>query len=239
MENLKKHSIHIPGTIVVRWPQYNDDGGILDVTSTSSKFDDAYCVNNSTICYVTGHEVYVTPCTKEAIATIKAAGLTHEHFYVPFSNGDYPRDQKVKWEQLLSDARESYYRDYENDCIAYCDKHRIKPLSEEIMERCFRIPRQGVPVKHPYYEDVVRPICGDEIIMDSTVTDKLGRFCANNGRVVFVYRDGHTYVTRGYKILDDLKAAGYKEAGLFVPFSNGETITDPYLASKWDQICKK
>ncbi len=238
METLKKNSIHIPSTIVVRWPQY-DSEETLDVTSGNSKFNGHFSTNNSTIAYIIDNEFFVTPCTKEAIATIKAAGLTYKCFYVPFSNGDYPRDQKAKWEQLLSNARESCYRDYENNCIAYCDEHHIKPLSKEIMERCFRIPRQGVPVKHPYYEDVVHPICGDEIVMDSTVTDKLGRFCANNGRVVFVYRDGHTYVARGYKILDDLKAAGYKETGLFVPFSNGETITDPYLASQWDQICKK
>jgi hypothetical protein len=75
--------------------------------------------------------------------------------------------------------------------------------------------------------------------VDSTTFDKLGRFCTNNGKVVFVYRDGHTYVFRGYRIVDELRNAGYKEAGLFVPFSNGEQITDPYLADQWEKVSKK
>ena len=69
--------------------------------------------------------------------------------------------------------------------------------------------------------------------------EKIGHYCTNNGRVVFVYRDGHTYVTRGYWIKRELDKAGYKESSLFVPFSNGEQITDSFLAREWERICSE
>ena len=130
------------------------------------------------------------------------------------------------------------HRDYEVDSAKWCDEHNIGELSEETMKCCFRMPRGGVPVKHLYFEDTYYPACNESFV-DCTVVDKLGRYCTNNGKVVFVYHDGHTYVTKGYWILDELRHAGYKESGLFVPFSNGEQITNPYLATKWEQISKK
>ena len=48
-----------------------------------------------------------------------------------------------------------------------------------------------------------------------------------------------TYLARGYKIISDLTAAGYKESSFFVPLSNGETITDPSLAAQWESLKRK
>lgn len=238
MENLKQNSIRIPGKIVVCWPQYGDKEETLDMTETGSKFNGAYYTNNSTICFIVNHEIFVTPYTREAMSTIRGAGLIEKGFYVPFSNGDYPKYEKAKWERLREAAHESHFLEYEEDCKRWCDEHRIGKLSEGTMSRCFRIPRSGVPVKHPYYETVYHPACS-EYYVDCTVVDKLGRYCYNNGRVVFIYRDGHTYVTKGYWILGLLRSSGYKEGSLFVPFSNGEQITDPVLAAQWEQISKE
>ena len=238
MENLKENSVRISGVVTVCWPQFGDKDETIDMSDIGSKFNGAYCINNSTICFVLDHEVFVTPYTRKAMATVKNAGLTKNYFYVPFSNGDYPKYEKAKWFHLRDLATESYHRDYEVDSARWCDEHGIDKLSEKTMKRCFRMPRSGVPVKHLYFEDTYYPACNESCV-DCTVVDKLGRYCTNNGKVVFVYHDGHTYVTRGYWILDELRQAGYKESGLFVPFSNGEQITDPYLASKWEQISKK
>ena len=237
MKNLKENSICIYHTISVIWPQMGDQEETLDMSDVRSKFNGAFCTNNSTICYVTDDGVFVTPYTRKAMSAILCAGLVHKHFYVPFSNGDYPKFEKAKWLHLRDMARESYYRDYEDDCREWCDKNGVGELSEEILANCFRMPREGVPVKHLYFEDTFYPAC-NEWSVDCTVVDKLGRFCTNNGKVVFIYRDGHTYVTKGYQIISALCAAGYKEAGIFVPFSNGETITNPSLAVQWERICK-
>jgi hypothetical protein len=60
----------------------------------------------------------------------------------------------------------------------------------------------------------------------------------NNGIVVFVYRDGHTYVTKGYKVIQHLCDAGYREKCMFVPFSNGEEIMHDGFRAKWEAIRK-
>ena len=238
MKELMKNSVNVSGSTVVCWPQYGNKEETIDMSDIGSKFNGCYATNNSTICFVIDNEVFATPYTRAAMATLNDSGLVEKYFYVPFSNGDCPKYEKVRWDYLRNLAHESYYRDYETDSAKWCDEHGIGKLSEEILERCFRIPRSGVPIRHHSYEDTVRPAT-NEFFVDCTVVDKLGRFCTNNGKVVFVYHDGHTYATKGYWILDELRQAGYMESGLFVPFSNGEQIIDPYLAFKWEQISKK
>ncbi len=238
MKNLKENSIHIHGTVTVVWPQHQREEE-LDMSDIRSKFNGAFSTNNSTICFVHDNEVFVTPWTSEALATIAKAGLDRKSFYVPFSNGDYPKHEEAKWSRLRNLAHESYCREYEIDCANWCDEHHISALSADIMANCFRIPREGIFVKHPHYETTHYPICGSEMCLDSFAASKLGCFCSNNGRVVFVYRDGHTYVTKGYRIISELREAGFKEASLYVPFSNGEAIVDPALAAQWNRISKK
>lgn len=239
MKNLKKNSICVSGaTVTVYWPQYGGKEETIDMGNIGSKFNGTYCTNNSTICFVHDHEVFVTPYTREAMATIENAGLVEKYFYVPFSNGDCPKNERAKWLHLRDLATESYYRDYEVDSARWCDEHGIGELSKETMDHCFKMPRGGVPVKHLCVADTCYPAC-NEFFVDCTVVDRLGCYCTNNGKVVFVYHDGHTYVAKGYWILDELRHAGYKESGLPVPFSNGEQITDYYLATKWEQIPEK
>ena len=235
MEKLIKKSFKISRPIVVVWPQYSNIEKTLDVSDIKSKFNGAYSTNNSTICFVYNKEVFVTPYTREALATLRKAGLKRDYFYVPFSNWDYPRDWHFEWQHLRKLADESHYRDFETDCEAWCNDHGIGSLSEDTLKRCFKIPREGVPIEK-LYKDTVFPKC-NEYSMDCTTVDRLGNYCSNNGKVVFVYRNGHTYVTKGYWIINELKMAGYKETGLFVPFSNGETITDHCLAAEWEHIC--
>lgn len=236
MKNLKENSIQIHNTITVVHP-IQDEETTLDMSDVRSKFNGAYCTNNSTICFVTDDMVFVTPYTRTAMATILKAGLRHEYFYVPFNNGDYPKFEKSKWLRLRKLAHESYDRDYEVDSAEWCDKHGVGQLSDETLSKCFRMPREGVPVEHPYFKDVHYPAC-NETCVDCTVVDRLGRYCTNNGRVVFIYRDGHTYVAKGYGIVHELRAVGFREDGLFVPFSNGERITNPSMAAQWDRIPK-
>lgn len=235
LQELKDRSIHFKGTIKVTWPQYGDKKEDLEMSDIESKFNGAFCTNNSTICFVDNEEIFVTPYTRDAMRILEAAGFKRRSFYVPFSNWDYPELEKEKWLRLRDLATESYYRDYEVDSARWCDEHGISELSKKTMDHCFRMPRSGVPVKHLYFEDTYYPACNESCV-DCTVVDRLGRYCTNNGKVVFVYHDGHTYVAKGYWILDELRNAGYRESGLFVPFSNGEQITDRELAAKWDHL---
>ena len=108
MKNLKENSIRISSAITVCWPQYGDKEETLDMTDIESKFNGCYATNNSTICFVIDHEVFVTPYTRSAMSTIVNAGLTEKHFYVPFSDWDYPKYEKAKWQRLRELATESY-----------------------------------------------------------------------------------------------------------------------------------
>ena len=236
LESLKENSIRINGNgTVVCWPQC-DNEEILDMTDVAVMFNGCYAMNNGIVCFVSDNVVYVTPYTREAQEALRVAGMGRADFCVPFSNSDYPKYEKAKWRRLRELATESYYCDYEVDAAEWCDKYGIGELSKETMERCFRIPRSGVAISHPDMSDIIYPACRDERCVDCIVTEKLGLYCTNNSRVVFIYRDGHTYVTKGYGIIDELRRAGYARGELFVPFSNGERITDPCLAAQWDAI---
>ena len=74
--------------------------------------------------------------------------------------------------------------------------------------------------------------------LDTLARDSLGTYYMNNGIVVFVYRDGRTYVTKGYKVIQYLNNAGYRERCMFVPFSNGEEIMHDAFRAKWEAIRK-
>ena len=237
MKNLKNMGVKVPRTTTV-CSFFGEEQTLTIDDDIRSKFNGCFAVNNSTLCYIIDNEVFVAPYTEELMNDIEAAGMTEKYFYVPFSNGDYPKYEAERWKHLKDAAMEARYREHEVECAEWCDKHGIFALSEDTMKRCFKMPRNGVPVRHLYFETTYYPVC-EKTCIDAVVADNLGHWCCNNGRVVFVYRDGHTYVAKGYWILDELREAGFKESSLFVPFSNGEQITDPYLADLWEQVTKK
>lgn len=233
LEDLKHESVMLKEGEIAVFPQFNSEERID--CSWAPKFNGQYAVNNSTVSYVVENVLYVTPFTTAAMTVLRKSGFTESMFYVHFSNGDYPKSQQGRWQQLRANARESYEEDFIQDCIKYCDEHRIGTLDDEVLQNCFELPKGGVRVKHIYYEDTYYPIINNTCL-DCVAAERIGTFCTNNGKVVFVYRNGKTYVTKGYKILHDLIEAGYREKGLFVPFSNGEQIIDFALAERWDRI---
>ena len=71
--------------------------------------------------------------------------------------------------------------------------------------------------------------------LDSVAESIIGHFACNNGVVVFVYRDGKTYLSRDSNIILKLKELGYLESrGVTVPLSNGEIICDFLLRCQWE-----
>ncbi len=124
---------------------------------------------------------------------------------------------------------------FEIECVNYCIKHKIETLNATTLANCFLIPSKGVRVKYLSFEDVYYPIINGTYL-DNKAKTFLGTYCERNNRVVFVYRNGKTYVTKGRKIVDELKKAGYREKSMLVPFSHGEKIFNSKLADKWNQI---
>ena len=236
VQELINYSVRIYDGMTIVWPQYDKEEPLY-FACNSATFNGCYAVNNGTLGFGVGCDLYVTPYTRRAIRILHEEAFTRKEFYVPFSNWDYPKAEAEKWQFLKEEARQSYKEDFAEDCAKYCDEHGIGTLSKEILENCFVMPDNGVRVRHIGYEDMYYPVI-QNYCLDSVAIGKLGKFCTNNGKVVFIYRDGKTYVTRGYRMLETLRKAGYKETGIFVPFSNGEQIQDPALKARWEAIKK-
>lgn len=236
MKELKEMAVRVYTGMTVVFPQFKSED-TLNIQGIVPKFTGRYAVNNSTVSFVEGNEMYVIPYTREVMNVLANANFHQDYFYVPFSNWDYPKADSYKWFALLEGARRSYHQDFLDDCADYCDAHGIKEISSDTLKNSFQMPIKGVHVKHPYYETICYPEITNDCL-DCIAVDKIGTFTYNNGRVVFVYRDGQTYVTKGYKVIDELRQAGFREGNLFVPFSNGEEIQDPALKSQWDSIHK-
>lgn len=234
MDSLKENAIRVFSGMVVAFPQPSKEE-FLNVSDLTPRYNNCYSLNNSTICFVSDNEVFVTPFTCAALRSLQAASFCQEYFYVPFSNWDFPKAEKSKWDILCRKAMQSCAEDFAQECTSFCEQSNIQELSEEVLNNCFEMPNYGVNVSHHNFKDRYFPVI-QSVCMDYTAIKHLGRFYSNNGRVVFVYRDGKTYVAKGAKIIDILRDAGYSEHPMMVPFSNGEQIDDSYLRSLWDSI---
>lgn len=231
IQELFNDSITINAPIRVTYFTGNEETYIPDV----AKFNGCYASNNSTLAYVDIEgTLHVTPFTHAALKCLQENGFTEKFFYVPFSNGDYPTAEKSRWEFLRKAAKKEYEEKFTEDCLSYCEKNNIHKLSEDVLSKCFEIPKTGVRTKKFGYEDTYYPVITTSYL-DCMSIEKLGKFCYNNGKVVFIHCDGKTYLAKGYKILDILRNAGYRQKGFFVPLSNGEEILDPYLADQWNK----
>lgn len=236
IEELINDSIRVTTGMIAYYPQFSQ-AETINVSEIVPKFPGRYAINNSTVAFVHDGNFYVTPYTRDVKTVLVNNGFKHEYFNVPFSNWDYPQAEVVKWNALRENARQSYKKDFVSDCEAYCDEQRIKAISDETLKKCFEMPECGVKVKHHHYEETYYPIMNQSCLDSRSVN--LGHYCFNNGRVVFVYRNGKTYVAKGgYKIIEELRAAGYTESGLFVPFSNGEVIQDTVMRARWESLAK-
>ena len=137
-------------------------------------------------------------------------------------------------------------------CTTWCDEHNIGTLSDELIEKnSICIPEEGVTVEEVcsgmrLKEKYIPVLDGKEFLGDKLFTERIGKYTISSDekRLVFVYRNGKTYVTRNTpEVLDELKANGYKEMSenyiVVVPFSSIETIVDIDLRKKWDVIIKR
>lgn len=238
---------------------------ILDVSSLSRNFNGCYANSNMILAFIIENRVFVCPKTKQKIETLVEAGLKKADFYVPYSeNEEYPLENEEKWVFLLEEQKRVLEAEFIGECEAFCDTNNIRKLSDEILEKCLEIPKDGIAIsidtarnehnphvvgfrgvlandperkkmkthKTVYYPEI--KITGEHF--NNRVARKLGTYCTNNGKVVFVYRNGKTYVSKFYDVVKALQEAGYIKVPMLVPLSHGEVITDPDLKAKWDSL---
>ena len=209
----------------------------LELSELVPQYNGFYSIRNKTVCFISNNEIYVTPYTRSVLKTLKVYGFTEANFIVPFENGDYPKFERFKWKNLREKAALTYIKDFEEDCLAYSKAHNIGKISSAFLKNSLEIPSTGIRVSHSLYDLCYCPIIAG-YNFDFVAINNIGKFCANNDKVIFVYRNGKTYVTKGYKIIPELLDAGYKEGYFSVPFGKGEKILDPVIRDKWESIKK-
>ena len=104
LDSLKERSVRVYDGMIAVYPHF-DQEEVLNILDLASKFNGCYATNNSTICFVSDNEVFVTPYTCSVLIVLLANGFKEEYFYVPFSNGDHPKAEQAKWNALRKNAR--------------------------------------------------------------------------------------------------------------------------------------
>lgn len=234
LDSLKEGSVHIYKGMISVSP-YAARELTLDLSEINERFNECYSIQCRTVGFVSEGELYVTPCSDLVIRSLEALGFKQAEFYVPFNQNDYPKNETEKWVYLKEMVIQSYIDDFIEDCTAYSNEQGIGTLSEEVLKNCMAIPFLGLPVIGIEYETCYYPILNIGI-MEQEKANYIGRYNINEDFVAFVYRDGRTYVTKGYRIIKKLKEAGYKQKNMFVPLSSGERIKDKGLQKIWESI---
>ena len=207
----------------------------LNLTHLAEHREGEYSVNNGIVCWVMDCEIYAAPCTSELFDKLKEAGFGNGYFYVPFSNGDLPYHRTNEWQELCAEANRLARKQFEKDSEVWCDEHHIGSIDEHLLESCLKVPHGGIPVEDGGVYSTYYPRL-NEICLDIVAISCLGSYSYNAGRVAFVYRDGHTYLSKNPSVMDILEKAGYRKQDFLVPLSGPEKITDSYLRYLWDNI---
>lgn len=238
-ETTARESLKQMGFLVTKYPLIKAEReGLpyqLNLTHLAEHREGEYAINNGILCWIMDGEIYAAPYTRKLALLLEQAGFRNGSFYVPFSNGEHPYNRKTEWESLLLTANVAVLKDFEEDAKVWCDEHKIGSIDENLLESCLRIPRGGIPVESSGLYSTYYPRL-NETCVDIVAINSLGRYSYNAGRVAFVYRDGHTYLSKDPSIMDVLEKAGYRRDDFLVPLSGSEKITDAYLRYLWDNI---
>ncbi len=232
LDSILNSGIIVTDGLRVYWPQCKE----VESLKFNHRRINTYCSNNGVIIWTNGDGIrHVAVASHKLMDAIEEAGYSYENQYVPFSNWDYPVDQKEVWFQMWEDIKKEREEEFKEDCEKYSDEHGFGSLPNEFLARCFAIPRNGLEVQYLWgAKDRIEPAIRASSF-DCTVTGQLGRFYYNNGRSLCCGRDGTQYVIRGYHV-EELKRAGYTVRGLFVPFSNGEVPANESLRREWERL---
>lgn len=234
-----RESLKESGFLVTRYPLIKAEReGLpyqLNLTHLAEHREGEYAINNGILCWIMDGEIYAAPCTDELFNSLKQAGFRHGYFYVPFSNGDLPYHRTSEWQELCAEANRLARKQFERDSEAWCDEHKIGSIDEHLLESCLKVPHGGIPVEDCGVYSTYYPRL-NETCVDIVAISSLGSYSYNAGRVIFIYRDGHTYLSKNPSIMDILEKAGYRRDNFLVPLSGSEKITDAYLKCLWDNI---
>lgn len=238
MEELISHSVLVNYGMIAEYP-FSGSQRELIVSNFIHEYPHCYSLSNNTIAFVSGDKFYVTPYTSKIVKSLDEKGFDKAEFEVPFSDGSWPKHAKAEWESLHKIAFEYMKTVFCNDCLKFSDAHHIGAINQETLNDCVKIPEKGVFVKQCNGESRYFPIVTG-CKFNTNVIENIGTYNVQYDTfVVFVYRDGCTYVSKDYRVVYELVGARFKRNyNLFVPFAEDETIMDYELREKWESLKK-
>ena len=234
MKRLIGNSLKVTRGVRAFAPQYNASEEI-DTSWIGIEHEKSYCSNNGIVAYVYEGTFYVTPWTGEVDKILSDNGFTRRDFFVPFSNSEYPEDAalKSKWDSLKVAAERKINEEFRKECIKEADEKGIGEIAPEFLNQCLAIPYTGLKIRSFCgEEDMVFPLNNGHFL-DSNTAQKFCKYSYNNGVIIFVYRNGVTYLCKNSNIVDELDKAGYERRNMYVPLSNGEEFVDSRLQNYW------
>lgn len=63
MDSLKERAVRVYNGMIAVFPQFAQEEA-LNISELAPKFNGCYATNNSTVCFVSDNEVFVTPYTR-------------------------------------------------------------------------------------------------------------------------------------------------------------------------------
>ena len=236
LTHLKEKAFAISSPIKVIYPYDFED--FFDPTTGNYTENTYRAHNHEIIAFFTENVLYVIPFTYKAIKILENAQFTFvvedNDMYIPFCEHDYPVTEYKKWLALKSEASALRSEEFTYECIEYCDSVNIGSIDDSLLEKCFKIPEEGLIVQFPDSMGNLKPVSHQNW---GLFLRQLGHYNTNKDTYVFVYRDGKTYVTRCYDVVLALKKAGYQpNFNMYVPLSNGEKIIDTKYDIQWKKV---
>ena len=234
LTKLKEMAIAIDHATMAMRPKENKK--VIFNPSVDPQLEHCFCSNAGIVSFVTDGKMYAIPYMASVMKILNHEGFTRKTMNVPFSNDEYPIDEKRKWEALLKMVENERKERFVSTCESYADKHGYSEIAPSLLsDYCMKIPEDGVHVIKFQNSDVYYPeIKGTAF--GSTATNLIGKYCVDKGVCSFVYRDGSTYVTKNQKVISALQSAGFRLGSLHIPFTDGEIITDTAQAEIWKRI---
>lgn len=119
MESLKKEgAVRVYSGMIVVSPQCEQEEE-LNVLELVPKFNGCYAIKISTVCFVSDNEVFAIPYTRRTVDTLCSAGFREALFEVPFSKGEYPKEEQSKWRALCTEARQTRLEEVLDERVSF------------------------------------------------------------------------------------------------------------------------
>jgi len=218
-----ENSFHIAGDMAVT------SGGEVHTLrlsgATEGRARGTHDQNNGVVAFITGEgELRVAPYTRALSEALDAAGYARGGLFVPFSNGERPAapEQAAAWERIVHRSKAIFTAEREKAALDTFEAEAATiGIKHGIAERI-----NALSVDKVRYQAVVDgPVRSLPGRFDNSAAraEIVGHFSSNNGLIGFVDETGRLYVASLSRAnIELLESHGYREGGVWVPFSNGE-----------------